>query len=108
MSEQKDGIGDPPQHLSPALQERWNYVRESAPAGHLTRADRIAAEMLVRLFHRMQTGGIRGKARVTGRELTILVRLLSSFAMTPADRRRVLRDQQRRRQLEESALPRVM
>lgn len=73
-------IGPPPGHMSLTEQEAWKEILKKIPTGIATRADSFAFEVLVKLMVKLRTNTINGA------EMTILMRSLSKFGLTPVDR----------------------
>jgi hypothetical protein len=78
-------LGKPPDGLSEAEREAWAEIARTAPAGVLTRADRLSVELAARLLAELRAGS---SAMQTSR-IANLRHLLASFGMTPADRANV-------------------
>ena len=78
-------IGRAPKHLSDGEQDIWREVVRIAPAGVLTRADRIALEEMCSLIHERRTN----LAGMTGAKRNLLRSYMAVFGMTPADRSRI-------------------
>lgn len=78
------GLGDPPAHFGDDRRAAWLEIEEMAPAGVLSRSDRLAAEMLADLLARFRSG-----AKFTSADRRDMLAILSRFGMTAADRSRV-------------------
>lgn len=76
-------IGDVPEELNEAEKRCWETITSSAIPGVLGQADRIAVMIASKLMARFVSGDAKGF------EITQLIRLLSQFGMTPADRSRI-------------------
>ena len=78
-------LGKPPKNLTAAQQKIWYEIIEQTPDGVITRMDRFTLEILTVLLHKVRT-----TPRVQGAELSTLMRCLTAFGMTPADRSKVV------------------
>lgn len=78
------GLGEPPDYLEDAERAVWAEIEQSAPEGVLSRADRIAVEMLVDLIVRF-----RARQPLKAAERNHMLNLLSRLGMTAADRSKV-------------------
>ncbi len=78
------GLGDPPDHFEDSRRAVWLEIEAMAPAGVLSRSDRLAAEMLADLLARFRAGG-----KFTSADRRDMLAILSRFGMTAADRSRV-------------------
>ncbi len=78
------GLGDAPGYFTDAEREVWEEIKQSAPEGVLSRADRIAVEMLTDLIVRF-----RDRQPLKAAERNHMLNLLSRLGMTAADRSRV-------------------
>ncbi len=76
-------VGDPPEHLPDPEQAIWARIKEESIPGVLGQADRIAIEMACKLYVRVK------EDTATGVDYNQLIKLLSQFGMTPADRSRL-------------------
>jgi len=82
-------LGDPPEHFDEARRATWAEIVEQAPEGVLTKADRIAVEMLADLLARYRASMAPGGDKFTSADRRDLMALLARFGMTAADRSRV-------------------
>jgi phage terminase small subunit len=73
-------VGDPPYNLSKPERAIWMRIVEESISGVLGQADRIAVELACKLYVRIDGG------TATGVDYNQLIKLLSQFGMTPADR----------------------
>jgi len=73
-------VGDPPENLSGSERKIWMRIVEESITGVLGQADRIAVELACKLYVRVDEG------TATGVDYNQLIKLLSQFGMTPADR----------------------
>ena len=78
-------LGGPPKHLRAAQRRAWRDIADTAPAGVLTGADRIAVERCAVLLEESR----RSPATFNAAKETRLNSYLSRFGMTPSDRSRV-------------------
>ena len=78
-------IGRAPAWLSDDEKKIWREVVRIAPAGVLTRSDRIALEELVSLIHERRTC----LADMSGAKRQLLRTYLGAFGLTAADRARI-------------------
>ena len=76
-------VGDPPDNLSKPERAIWVRIVEESITGVLGQADRIAVELACKLYVRVDEG------TATGVDYNQLIKLLSQFGMTPADRSRL-------------------
>jgi phage terminase small subunit len=86
-------LGPPPKYLSDGLKAIWKEVAKRLLPGVASEADRDAFEMMVRLTATMRDGGTKvGDVVVPmmAAERSTLISLWSRFAMTPADRSKVV------------------
>lgn len=81
-------LGPPPEHFDGARRAAWVEIVGHAPEGILTRADRIAVEMLADLLARYRAS-MAGAEKFTSADRRDLMALLARFGMTAADRSRV-------------------
>lgn len=82
-------LGDPPERMSDYAKAAWNDLAQIAPAGVLTRADRLLVEICAGIMASLRRGGIGRHGGVTNGELAILMGGLRSMGLTPSDRSRV-------------------
>jgi phage terminase small subunit len=76
-------VGGPPNHLNACERAIWRrIVKESIP-GVLGQADRIALELACKLYQRVRDDTAKGI------DINQLIKLLSQFGMTPADRSKI-------------------
>ena len=78
------GLGDAPDYFTDDERKVWAEIEQSAPEGVLSRADRIAVEMLTDLIVRF-----RARQPLKAAERNHMLNLLSRLGMTAADRSRV-------------------
>ena len=76
-------VGDPPESLSSPERNVWLRIVDESIPGVLGQADRIAIELACKLYVRVNDG------TATGVDYNQLVKLLSQFGMTPADRSKI-------------------
>ena len=76
-------VGKAPPHLSSAERSVWAELVRGAPAGLLTRSDRLILEVLSRLVVRMRTSDPKTS------ELNCVVNVLSKMGLTPVDRNKL-------------------
>jgi phage terminase small subunit len=79
----KDRIGEPPAHLDATEKQIWAELIQNAPQGVLTSADRVILGLACQL---------EGKARtrtISDAQRNQLIKILSLFGWTPADRSRI-------------------
>ena len=76
-------VGDPPENLSDSERNIWMRIVEESITGVLGQADRIAVELACKLYVRVDEG------TATRVDYNQLIKLLSQFGMTPADRSRL-------------------
>lgn len=74
-------LGEPQKELSKIEKKYWNQIKEDSIDGVLGRADRIAVSLAAKLMAIVYSpeGG-------TAAQTSQLIKLLSQFGMTPADR----------------------
>jgi len=82
-------LGPPPDHFDDARCAAWRELTETAPQGVLTKADRIAVEMLADLMVRYRASMTQAGEKFTSADRRDLMALLARFGMTAADRSRV-------------------
>lgn len=82
-------LGPPPDHFDDARRAAWAEVVDMAPEGVLTKADRIAIEMLADLMVRYRASMTPDGDKFTSADRRDLMALLARFGMTAADRSRV-------------------
>lgn len=82
-------LGPPPEHFGEARRAAWAEIVSHAPEGVLTRADRIAVEMLSDLLTRYRASMTPEGERFISADRRDLMALLARFGMTAADRSRV-------------------
>ena len=82
-------IGQPPEHFDEARCAAWAELIDMAPEGVLTKADRIAVEMLADLMVRYRASMRPDGEKFTSADRRDLMALLARFGMTAADRSRV-------------------
>ena len=73
-------VGDPPENLSDSERNIWMRIVEESIKGVLGQADRIAVELACKPYVWVDEG------TATGVDFNQLIKLLSQFGMTPADR----------------------
>jgi len=73
-------IGQVPGHLSPAEKAAWAEIVKSAPAGLLSRPDRIIVELAAKLISRLRAGDSKAS------ELNLLLNILGRIGFSPIDR----------------------
>ena len=78
-----NSIGDPPDNLNKPEKAIWSRIVAESIAGVLGQADRIAVELACKLYVRVDGG------TATGVDYNQLIKLLSQFGMTPADRSKI-------------------
>ena len=78
------GLGEAPDYFTDDERKVWAEIEQSAPEGVLSRADRIAVEMLTDLIVRF-----RARQPLKAAERNHMLNLLSRLGMTAADRSRV-------------------
>ncbi len=78
-------LGGPPERLSAELKTLWHELAAEILPGVAKRSDRTAFELLVKLTQRM-----RDNEQANTAEMTQLISLLGRFALTPADRSKVV------------------
>jgi phage terminase small subunit len=83
-------LGSPPKYLSKEHKKIWKEIAKRLPLGVLLETDRDAFEMMVRLTYKMRNE--TAEAPMMAAERSTLISLWSRFAMTPADRSRVMVD----------------
>ncbi len=76
-------LGDPPKKLTVAERRYWESIKQESIEGVLGEADRFAVAIASRLINKFFTNTINGP------ELTQLIKLLSQFGMSPADRSKI-------------------
>lgn len=81
--------GQPPEHFDDARCATWAEIVDMAPEGVLTKADRIAVEMLADLMVRYRASMKPDGEKFTSADRRDLMALLARFGMTAADRSRV-------------------
>ncbi len=91
-------LGEPPPHFDEARRAAWAEIVSHAPAGVLTRADRIAVEMLADLLTRYRASMAPDGEKFTSADRRDLMALLARFGMTAADRSRVAAPKEREEQ----------
>lgn len=79
------GLGAPPSYLNKAECHIWKEIESRAPAGVLTRSDRLAVEQMCYLVYRIRTQPDDVKVA----ERNLLRSYLGQFGMTPADRAKI-------------------
>ena len=79
----KNPIGNPPRHLTREEKKAFRVIVKESIDGVLGQADRMAVAIAARLLVK------ENDDEITGAQLSQLVRLLSQFGMTPADRSRI-------------------
>jgi hypothetical protein len=82
-------LGPPPDHFDGARRCAWSEIVDMAPEGVLTKADRIAIEMLADLLVNYRASMTPDGNRFTSADRRDLMALLARFGMTAADRSRV-------------------
>lgn len=82
-------LGPPPDHFDEARRAAWAEIESLAPADVLTKADRIAVEMLADLLVRYRASMTPAGEKFTSADRRDLMALLARFGMTAADRSRV-------------------
>lgn len=82
-------LGQPPEHFDEARQAAWLEIVDMAPEGVLTKADRIAVEMLADLMVRYRASMKPGGDKFTSADRRDMLAVLARFGMTAADRSRV-------------------
>jgi phage terminase small subunit len=80
-----EGLGQPPQWLNDAAADVWIEISHSLPAGVLTVADRLAAEVCSQLLAEFRENPKSFQAA----RLAQLRGLLGSLGLTPSDRLRL-------------------
>ena len=85
VTNQTDGLGEPPSHLTSNETTLWAEIEKIAPAGLLTPCDRLAVELACKVMLRLrnETGAMKAS------EIAILLNVLSRLGLTPADRARL-------------------
>jgi len=78
-------LGPPPERLSADLKTLWHELAAEVLPGVAKQSDRTAFELLVKLTLRMRNDELRNSA-----EMTQMISLLGRFALTPADRSKVV------------------
>ncbi len=78
-------LGNPPERLSAEHKALWHELAAEVLPGVAKQSDRTAFELLVKMTKRMRDDELKNTA-----EMTQLISLLGRFALTPADRARVL------------------
>ena len=81
--ENANPVGDPPKHLNGAERKIWLRIVDESIPGVLGQADRIAIELVCKLYVRVD------EDTATGVDYNQLIKLLSQFGMTPADRSKI-------------------
>ncbi len=81
--ENENPVGDPPDNLSKPEKVIWKRIVEESITGVLGQADRIAVELACKLYVRVDDGTAKGV------DYNQLIKLLSQFGMTPADRSKI-------------------
>lgn len=81
-------LGQPPEHFDDARKAAWAEVVDMAPEGVLTKADRLAVEMLADLMVRYRAS-MQGGDKFTSADRRDMLAVLARFGMTAADRSRV-------------------
>ena len=89
------GLGEAPDYFNDDECKVWAEIAESAPEGVLSRADRIAVEMLTDLIVRF-----RSRQPLKAAERNHMLNLLSRLGMTAADRSRVAKPDDGENQLD--------
>ncbi len=82
-------LGPPPDHFDDTRKAAWAELVNMAPEGVLTKADRIAIEMLADLLVRYRASMKPEGDKFTSADRRDLMALLARFGMTAADRSRV-------------------
>ncbi len=82
-------LGAAPGHFDDSRCAAWAEIVELAPEGVLTKADRIAIEMLADLLVRYRASMTPGGDKFTSADRRDLMAILARFGMTAADRSRV-------------------
>ena len=82
-------LGDAPAHFDEARVLAWQEIVGMAPVGVLTKADRIAIEMLSDLLVRYRESMTPAGERFTSADRRDMLAMLARFGMTAADRSRV-------------------
>ena len=73
-------IGDAPEYMSIEEKNTWAEIVERIPPGIAGDSDRITMEILTRLLVKFREGSISGV------ELTLLLRTIQKFGLSPLDR----------------------
>lgn len=73
-------LGEAPSYFSDEQRTIWNELKETLPPGLAKSADRMMAEISVRLMHKFRTSGL------TASELSQLINALGRLGLSPADR----------------------
>lgn len=80
-----EGLGEPPQGLSPGALQAWLEIDRGLPPGVLTVADRMAVELAAQLLSEFR----ENPALFPAARLAQLRGLLGSLGLTPVDRIRL-------------------
>lgn len=80
-------LGDPPRKFTKAQRDAWEELVRIQHAGVFSEADRVNVEMAAELLAFKRS--LKGAHEMPTKQLAMLVKLLASFGMTPADRSRV-------------------
>jgi hypothetical protein len=95
-----DGIGPAPRRLTDAEKAIWKELAEDSAPGVLKRSDRNMFELLVVLTARFRDR-LDAAIVMTAADRSLMLSLASRFAMTPADRSKVIVEGQVKSRLEE-------
>lgn len=80
-------LGGPPTYLSKEEKKVWKDLAKQVLPGVAYQSDRTAFELLTRLTYKLRSGQMTKSS-----DMATLISLCSRFAMTPADRSRVVVD----------------